>query len=128
MLKRLVVVLVVVGLVAGLGASVSAARTETWIPGLASFLIPGLGQLLNDQVEKALVHFGVFAGIWVVGVTVNSLFFYGYYGYRGLPLVGLAHAAWAIYSGYDAYTVAKEKGFSLGLTKDGVTLSYNLTF
>jgi TM2 domain-containing membrane protein YozV len=127
MLKRLVVVLVVVGVVAGVGASVSAARTEAWIPGLASFLIPGLGQLLNDQVDKAIVHFAVDVVILVGGGMVSSLVLPGYW-YYGYSLVGLAHLGWAIYSGYDAYTVAKEKGFSLGFTEDGLTLSYNLTF
>ena len=127
MFKRLVVVLVVVGLVAGVGASVSAARTEAWIPGLASFLIPGLGQLLNDQVDKAIVHFMVDVVILVGGGMVSSLALPGYW-YYGYSLVGVAHLVWAIYSGYDAYTVAKERGFSLGFAEDGITLSYNLTF
>jgi len=115
----------VIAIVAMSGMLASAqTRNEAWIPGLASFLIPGLGQLLNDEPDKAILHFGVDVAILVGGGYLSSLMS-PYYWYSGYSIVGLAHLAWSLYSGYDAYTVAKEKGFSIGLTGDGLTLSYS---
>ena len=121
MKKTLVVLVVVGGLLAGMAAGASAQPTETWIPGLASLLIPGLGQLLNDEVNKAILHFGVDVAINVAGYYAAVFLPLGYYGY---PVWGLAHLGWALFSAYDAYDVAKAQGFSLGLTDDGLTLSY----
>jgi len=124
MKKTLVVCIVLVGLLAGIAMSVGAQQShDAWIPGLASFLIPGLGQLLNDEVDKAIIHFGVDVAIIVGGGYLAYLLPYGYwYGYSA---VGLAHIAWSLYSGYDAYNVAKDTGFSLGMTEEGLTLSYS---
>lgn len=104
--------------------AVAQSQTEAWVPGLASFLIPGLGQLLLDEPDKAILHFGVDVAILVGGGYVASIMS-PYYWYSGYSLVGLAHLAWSLYSGYDAYTTAKEKGFTLGFSGDGLTLSYN---
>ncbi|HDJ30195.1 MAG TPA: hypothetical protein ENF29_03990 [Candidatus Acetothermia bacterium] len=100
------------------------SQTEAWVPGFASFLIPGLGQLLLDEPDKAILHFGVDVAILVGGGYVASIMS-PYYWYSGYSLVGLAHLAWSLYSGYDAYTTAKEKGFTLGFSGEGLTLSYN---
>jgi len=95
-------------------------NTDPWIPGIASFCIPGLGQLLNDEMGKAVLHFGVVVALQVGGWYLAELF----------PVVSdyryslIAHLAWALCSGYDAYTVAKERGFSIGLTQEGIALSY----
>ncbi len=127
-MKYALVGVLVIVIASMLSMSVFAAQTqnnnEAWIPGLASFLLPGLGQLLNDQPDKAIVHFGVDVAILVGGGYIASMLS-PYYWYSGYSIVGLAHLAWSLYSGYDAYTVAKEKGFSLGFTGDGLTLSYN---
>jgi hypothetical protein len=118
--KYLVAAAVVIGLVATIGVSLNAATSDAWIPAIASFVIPGLGQLLNDQMDKAIFHF-------VVDVGINAL---GYYltwsalGWYTAPIWGLAHLGWALYSGYDAYTVAKEKGFSIGLRENGVAFAF----
>jgi hypothetical protein len=124
MVKRLVVALLIVGgLVSTLGLGVGAAENrEVWIPGLASFIIPGLGQLLNDQMDKAIVHFLVDVAINVGGYYLTWM---GPFGWYGAPVWGLAHLGWALYSGYDAYTVAKQRGFSIGLTEDGLTLAWH---
>ena len=120
-MKYLVATLIIVGVLATIGVAASAASRDAWIPAVASFVIPGLGQLLNDQVDKAILHF-------VVDVGINAL---GYYltwstlGWYSAPIWGLAHLGWALYSGYDAYTVAKEHGFSIGFTEDGLTFAYN---
>jgi len=104
--------------------AVAQSQTEAWVPGFASFLIPGLGQLLLDEPDKAILHFGVDVAILVGGGYVASIMS-PYYWYSGYSLVGLAHLAWSLYSGYDAYTTAKEKGFTLGFSGEGLTLSYN---
>jgi hypothetical protein len=104
--------------------AVAQSQTEAWVPGLASFLIPGLGQLLLDEPDKAILHFGVDVAILAGGGYVASIMS-PYYWYSGYSLVGLAHLAWSLYSGYDAYTTAKEKGFTLGFSGEGLTLSYN---
>jgi hypothetical protein len=121
MKKTLVVLVVVGGLLVGMAVGASAQPSEAWIPGFASLLIPGLGQLLNDEVSKAILHLGVDVAINVAGYYAAVFLPLGYYGY---PVWGLAHLAWALYSGYDAYTVARQRGFSLGFTDDGLTLSY----
>jgi len=102
----------------------TAPRTDAWVPGLASFLIPGLGQLLNDQMDKAIIHFGVAVGISVGGSLLSSTLFYSGFWY-GYSITAAAYLVWSVYSGLDAYNVAKEQGFSLGMTKDGLTLSYD---
>jgi len=95
---------------------------DAWIPGIASFCIPGFGQMLNDEMGKAVLHFGVDVALWVGGVyLVPFLVDAGIYSF---PLIGLAPLVWSVYSAYDAYTVAKERGFSIGLTQEGIALSY----
>ena len=122
-MKRGVVVLVVLaGLLAVMGTNVTAQESDAWIPGIASFLIPGLGQLLNDEFNKAIIHFGVDVAILAAGTYVVSLLPWSPYRYG---IVGLAHLAWSLYSGYDAYTVAKKTGFTIGFTEDGLTLAYH---
>jgi hypothetical protein len=124
MKKMLVVGVVLVGLLTGLAMSVAAQESQdAWIPGVSSFLIPGLGQLLNDQVDKAIIHFGVglaipAAGTFVVSVLPREMWTAGY------SVLALATIGFRAYSGLDAYKVAKDTGFSLGMTKDSFTLSY----
>ena len=101
--------------VATLGAT--AQTNDAWIPGLASFVLPGLGQFINDQVDKAILHFGVAVALDVGAYYVAALLPLPYYTY---PLVGLVHLGWGIYSGLDAYNVAKDKGFSIGLVPNGI--------
>ncbi len=126
MKKTLVVCIVLVGLLAGIAMSVGAQQSnDAWIPGIASLCVPGFGQFLNDEVDKAIIHFGVIIAINIGGLYLAPLLPGHYYGYRYNPIIGLAHFAWAVYSGLDAYNVAKDTGFSLGMTKDGLTLSYS---
>jgi len=127
MKQGFVVVVLVIGLLAVMAASSfaqTAPRTDAWVPGLASFIIPGLGQLLNDQMDKAIIHFGVAVGISVGGSLISSVLFYNGFWY-GYSITAAAYLVWSAYSGLDAYNVAKDQGFSLGMTEDGLTLSYN---
>jgi len=97
-----------------------AASNDAWIPGVASFVLPGLGQLLNDQMDKAILPFVVGVGIGVLGYGI------GWYVLPGAwYLVPALYFAWSIYSGYDAYTVAKEHNFTLGMVDNGIGFSYD---
>ncbi len=108
----LALVLGAVFLVPLMGAAQEGPR-DPLVHGLASFLIPGLGQYLNGEPDKALVHFLVAVAIPTVGyymgiLTVNPFLFY---------ITPLAQLGWSIYSAMDAYNVALEynirHGFSL---------------
>ncbi len=117
MKKAMVLVAVLIGLIVVPLLSVGQ-NADAWIPGIASFVIPGLGQLLNDQLDKAILHFAVDVAILGVG-------FYGaYYLPFGYYLVPTLHLAWAIYSGYDAYNVAKDEGFTIGAVENGLGFAY----
>jgi len=94
-----------------------AQTNDAWIPGLASFVLPGLGQFINDQTDKAILHLGIAIVLDVGAYYVAALLPFSYYTY---PLVGLVHLAWGVYSGLDAYDVAKAQGFRLGLVENGI--------
>jgi hypothetical protein len=97
----------------------ASAANQPWIPGIASFVLPGLGQLLNDQLDKAILHFGIDVVIVAAGYYVSLLTPIGWY------LLPALHLGWGLYSGYDAYSVAKSAGFSIGFTGSGVAFSYS---
>ncbi|HIQ00364.1 TPA: hypothetical protein EYH33_07540 [Candidatus Bipolaricaulota bacterium] len=94
-------------------AAAQEAPRDPLVHGLASFLIPGLGQYLNGEPDKALVHFLVAVAIPTVGyyvgaITINPFLFY---------ITPLAQLGWSLYSAMDAYNVAQAyneaHGFSL---------------
>lgn len=115
-MKKAAVLLCLVGalLMVTVGAS---AQNDQWIPGLASFVLPGLGQLLNDQIDQAIIHFGVSVAIWTAGFYSAAIF----------PPMALATPAlalgWHAYSAYNAYTVAEEQGFTIGLIPGGIAFA-----
>jgi len=117
-MKKLVVVLCVIVSLMATTFGAMAQTNDAWIPGLASFVLPGLGQLLNDEMDKAILHFGVDVAIVGLGYYVGSLLPFGFYAIPAL------HLGWAIFSGFDAYDVAKDTGFSIGLVENGVAFSY----
>jgi len=118
MKKVLVLGCVVVGMML-VSFSSMAATSDAWIPGLASFVLPGLGQLLNDDMDKAILHFAVGVGISALGWGI------GWYVLPGAwYLTPTLYFAWSLYSGYDAYKVAKKNHFTLGLVENGVGFSY----
>ncbi|MFC2095767.1 hypothetical protein ACFLSW_04945 [Candidatus Bipolaricaulota bacterium] len=110
----------VILLVTTFGAS--AQTNDAWIPGLASFVLPGFGQFLNDQVDKAILHLGIAVALDVGAYYIASLLPFSYYTY---PLVGLVHLGWGIYSGLDAYNTAKDQGFRIGLVDNGVGFAFD---
>jgi hypothetical protein len=83
------------------------------IHGVASLAIPGLGQYLNEEYNKALTHFAVSVAIVVGGSYLAAIL--PHPGFSLFWGVGLAHTVWALYSGWDAYQVA--------LRREGLTLS-----
>jgi hypothetical protein len=71
------------------------------VPAVASFLIPGVGQLINGETDKAI-------GVFVVGVVSGAAFLVG------LPLIGgifgAIHLATRLYATGDGYIQGKKKG------------------
>lgn len=115
---RKFIVMLSIGAILVVGSVGAMAQTnDAWIPGLASFVLPGLGQFINDQTDKALIHFGIAIALDVGAYYVAALLPFSYYTY---PLVGLVHLVWGVYSGLDAYDVAKSQGFRIGLVENGI--------
>jgi len=121
MKKHVVVAMVLLGLIA-VTFGATAQSNEPWIPGIASLVLPGLGQFLNDEMDKALIHLGVAVAIDVGMYYAVSLFRFGFYTY---PLIGLAHLGWGLFSAYDAYTVAQDRGFIIGAVENGFGFALN---
>lgn len=119
-----VVLVAVVGLtVAGVGQQ--EPNPIPLIHGIASFAIPGLGQYLNAEYDKALVHFAVDVGIIVLGRLVLWPLVYSISPWYGYGVVALPHTLWALYSGWDAYTVAlRREGLTLKVTPTGFALTF----
>ena len=90
------------------------------IRGMASFVIPGLGQYLNGEYEKALTHFVVIVAVDVGTQYVGNL----------LPsypdwITGALHTLWALYSAVDAYqTALKLEGLTLKASPTGFALNF----
>lgn len=116
---RKFIVALCVGVILLVSTVVAVAETnDAWIPGLASFVIPGLGQLINDEMDRAILHFGVAVALNVGGYYVAALLPVPYY--YSYPVVGLLHLGWSLYSAFDAYDVAEAQGFRFGLVDDGI--------
>jgi len=111
----LVAMVVALGLVvAPAFAQHVATPRDPLLMGVASFVVPGLGQFLQGDVSKAVTHFVVAVAISTAGFYLAWLTPAPVY-----PLVGLATLGWALYSAMDSYQMAveynREHGFSLGI-------------
>jgi hypothetical protein len=106
-LTFIVVLLGIVSLVflpvAGMAQEIVHER-EPLLYGFASFLLPGLGQYLNEEPDKALLHFFIAVAIPIVCYYVDYALPYSYPVYPACSLLSLG---WAAYSGIDAYETAK---------------------
>jgi hypothetical protein len=71
------------------------------LPAVASLVIPGLGQTLNNDSPKNLLHFLIAAGLWGGGYAATALN-QPTIGYVGFGLAGV----WHILSAVDAYSTA----------------------
>lgn len=72
--------------------------------GLASFVIPGLGQAIQGDLEKGLTHFLIDVAIGVAGGYLAYLTPYGFIA----PVIVAGHLVWAVYSAVDSYQMAVE--------------------
>jgi hypothetical protein len=67
------------------------------VPAVASAIIPGVGQLINGETDKAI-------GVFVVAALA------GWSALSWLPLVGAVYAGTWIYGVADGYLTGKKKG------------------
>jgi TM2 domain-containing membrane protein YozV len=74
----------------------SGNSTSGIVPAVASALIPGVGQLINGETDKAI---GVFVVATVAGASALSW----------LPLVGLVYGATWLYGVADGYLTGRKK-------------------
>lgn len=103
---RIIGLLVITGLILSSIAPTGVAQDDLSpiVPAIASFVIPGSGQLVNDQPNKALTHF-------VVGAALYSAYSIPYvYGSPVISVLPALNLAWSGYSAYDAYQVAERRG------------------
>ena len=70
------------------------------VPAACSFFVPGVGQLINGETDKAI-------GVFAVAVVTGAAFVVG------LPLIGglfgLVHIATHVYAVGDAYIQGRKK-------------------
>ncbi|MCR4391251.1 MAG: hypothetical protein NUV94_00375 [Candidatus Acetothermia bacterium] len=118
---RVALVLLVGLLVMGVGGWARQEPNITpLVRGAASFVIPGLGQYLNGEYDKALTHFVVDVGL-ILGTSCLAYLL----PYPVFPVVGTAHTLWALYSAMDAYQTALElEGLSLNLQPGGFAVNF----
>ena len=122
MVKRTLIVLLIGMVLLALLPTVGMAQEraqprDSLLYGLGSFIIPGLGQYLNEEPGKALAHFIVAVAIPTVCEVVDYIL------PRPLPwrlrraLCGLLSLVWHAHSAIDAYETAEEfnemHGFAL---------------
>jgi len=111
MLKRILVVLLIGMILLTLLPTAGMARVRVsprnpLLYGLASFILPGVGQFLNDEPDKALVHFVVAVAIPTV-FTIVGHFLHWHLWYLRHALTGLFSLGWHTYSAIDAYRTAE---------------------
>ncbi len=99
--------------VAPVYASASAAPKSPIVAAIASFLIPGLGQIINGQVKKGIIILIGYIVFWVVMVV-------GYFVLSGLSLIvgGVGFCCCMpmffipllvnLWAAYDGYKTAKD--------------------
>jgi hypothetical protein len=81
-------------------SSSSSSGGSGLVPAACSLVIPGVGQLINGETDKAI-------GVFVVAAATGAAFL------GGLPLIGgvlgLVHLATHVYAVGDAYIQARKK-------------------
>jgi len=85
-------------------------RAEPFFFGVASFLIPGLGQFMNGQDGKALVHLIVALGLPTAVLYVASVMATASPSQSAMLVVAapIIYLAWGLYSALDAYDVSQK--------------------
>lgn len=75
---------------------VAQRRGSPFLATLLSLICPGLGAAYNGQNAKALVHFGVFVGLFQMGILTN-----------GVPLFVLGFLGVWLFAAVDAFRTAR---------------------
>ncbi len=119
--KALVIGVLLVGVIGFIGIDLWAAQMEAEAPkcrvkgdplliGAASFFIPGLGQFMNGEDGKGLMH--LIVAVALPTAVLVSAFFVSTFApplaallYLTSPVIYLS---WAVYSAIDAYNVAAQ--------------------
>ncbi|MEP6924098.1 MAG: hypothetical protein ABI954_06515 [Pyrinomonadaceae bacterium] len=83
-----------------------ARKGSPFLAAILSLICPGLGAAYNGQNSKALVHFGVFVGLFQMGILTNGvpLFVLGFLGMWLFAAVDAFRTARAIKSGFAPQT------------------------
>jgi len=109
----LLAVLIVLTAPAALAQDTASQARNPMLYGLGSFVIPGLGQMFQGEIEKGLVHLGIGVAIPVAGVLVAIA---SPTGGLILSLLPAASLGWAVVSAFDSYQMALDyneaQGFS----------------
>jgi len=132
MIKKVCIMMIVVLVITFVGQAALAVevepaptRKEPLIAGVASLIIPGLGQAYVQDWEfsgKPITHFAVSVGLYTVGWVLA--FTIGY----GSGLAWLAGGLWTLYSAIDAVSEANKYNakYHLSEVKPQNTYSLNL--
>jgi len=108
--SKLVIILVVIlavqalmGTFAMAAEAQQAQKLDPMLAAVASLVVPGLGQYLLGDQSKGLNHLLIYIGIYTIGIVLAPIT-------AGISTVIMALAPlWALYSAYDAYTMAQVK-------------------
>ena len=126
MVKRTLIVLLIGMVLLALLPTVGMAQErvrprDSLLYGLGSFLIPGLGQYLNDEPGKALAHFIVAVALpTICEIVTAEILPWPFPRHRRRALCGLLSLVWHAHSAIDAYETAEEynemHGFALDIS------------
>ncbi|MCI2425235.1 hypothetical protein LM599_04430 [Candidatus Acetothermia bacterium] len=111
MIKRIFIFLLIGTMVVALLPMGGMARERLQprnplLHGVASFILPGLGQFLNDEPSKALIHFLVAVAVPTVAVVATHLLHIPWY--LRSAVISLASLGWHAYSAFEAAETAEE--------------------
>ncbi|MGQ9700796.1 MAG: hypothetical protein ACUVQS_07110 [Candidatus Bipolaricaulaceae bacterium] len=97
----LVTVVLLISVPVGGLAKERLTRRDPVLYGLSSFVLPGLGQYLNGEPDKALFHF-------LIAVALPIMCYYALpYHPVSATVCPMLSLGWHVYSGIDAYEMAQ---------------------
>lgn len=86
------------------------SRRDPVLYGLSSFVLPGVGQYLNGEPDKALLHF-------LIATALPIMCYYALPYYPGVVTCPMLSLGWHVYSAIDAYETTQrfneEHGFAI---------------
>lgn len=114
MLKRTLIVLMIgmllFAVVSTVGMAQARARPrDSLLYGLGSLIIPGLGQFLNDEPGRALIHFLVALALPVIcEIVTDEILPWPFPRRHRRTICSLLSLIWHAHSAIDAYETAEE--------------------